>query len=65
MLFVILAPLFLNYVIVFLDQRTRDIVVLLGTLFFVIIIEGKLVFYNVLGGHIHVEFGLVVHRDES
>ena len=64
-MFVILAPLFLNYVIVFLDQRTRDFVVLLGTLFFVIIIEGKLVFNDILGGHVHVEFGLVVHRDES
>ena len=61
----ILAPLFLNYVIVFLYQRTRDFVVLLGTLFFVIIIEGKLVFNDILGGHVHVEFGFVVHRDES
>ena len=64
-MFVILAPLFLNYVIVFLELGTRDIVVLLGTLFFVIIIEGKLVFNDVLGGHVDIEFGLVVHRDES
>lgn len=64
-MFEILAPLFLNYVIVFLELRSWDKVVLLGTLFFVIIIEGKLFFNDVLGGHVDIEFGLVVHRDES
>ena len=64
-MFEILAPLFLNYVIVFLELRSWDNVVLLSTLFFVIIIEGKLFFNDVLVGHVDIEFGLVVHRDES